>query len=333
MKRTIVWFFVCLLLLEVLAFTVGAAEAAYRTRPSYSFDLKLGSVEALPDDWGRPKRNADGTFYPGDGFKISLSIDMTSEEENYVTFNGLEVEYPEDVFKAEGPTDSDSGTWTFEILKTAEPGEYTLKFKAYGTQHWRHEYEVTVCEEVCEAGAIRFEDTDRERELEEVSRKLKWILRKLAPSKIPAEAGPLELAGALEEAVDGLLAELAELGGLIVARDMMLETGFPVFHPGDSLDAAMRRFAFKIKFLPLTTDGSLRLYKKYFNPPKRSLTPEQKEALSKIHSLCPGDIKAVWQRTRFMVDTPTHDELIHELQKEVSYKKGGSKTAIGFGCV
>lgn len=58
---------------------------------------------------------------------------------------------------------------------------------------------------------LRRELADRERELEEVSRKLKWILRKLAPSKIPAEAGPLELAGALEEAVDGLLAELAEL--------------------------------------------------------------------------------------------------------------------------
>ncbi len=51
-----------------------------------------------------------------------------------------------------------------------------------------------------------------------------------------------------------IMAELAELGGLIVARDMMLETGFPVFRPGDSLDAAMRRFATHHHSCPVVDD-------------------------------------------------------------------------------
>ena len=99
----------------------------------------------------------------------------------------------------------------------------------------------------------------------------------------------------------------------------------------DHLDeAAMRRFAFKIKFLPLTPDGILRLYRQYFASIKESLSPELEARLRNIRNLCPGDIKAVWQRTRFMGDTLSHAEVIQELEREVGYKVGCSKAPIGF---
>jgi len=119
-----------------------------------------------------------------------------------------------------------------------------------------------------------------------------------------------------------ILTQMENFSGILICCTNLL----------DHLDeAAMRRFAFKIKFLPLTVDGALLLYREYFRSPGRSLSPEQEEALSRIRNVCPGDIKAVWQRTRFLGDTLTHGELILELEKEVFYKKGGDKTPIGFG--
>jgi len=98
----------------------------------------------------------------------------------------------------------------------------------------------------------------------------------------------------------------------------------------DHLDeAAMRRFAFKIKFLPLTDEGKLRLYRKYFSATKGSLSPALEARLYRIRNLCPGDIKAVWQRTQFMGATLSHQDVVSELEKEVGYKKGTS-TPIGF---
>lgn len=99
----------------------------------------------------------------------------------------------------------------------------------------------------------------------------------------------------------------------------------------DHLDeAAMRRFAFKIKFLPLTPDGILRLYKQYFDSVKEPLPPDLESRLSSIRNLCPGDIKAVWQRAQFMGGSLRHGELVAELENEVCYKKGKSKIPIGF---
>ena len=95
-------------------------------------------------------------------------------------------------------------------------------------------------------------------------------------------------------------------------------------------EAAMRRFAFKIKFLPLTDEGKQHLYRKYFSAVNGSLTLEQESRLSKVRNLCPGDIKAVWQRTRFMGNALLHAEVIQELEKEVGYKQGKSRGAMGF---
>ena len=95
-------------------------------------------------------------------------------------------------------------------------------------------------------------------------------------------------------------------------------------------EAAMRRFAFKIKFLPLTPAGILRLYSQYFASIKEPLSPKLEAKLRSIRNLCPGDIKAVWQRTRFMSDALSHIEVLSELSKEVEYKRSGYRLPIGF---
>ena len=117
-----------------------------------------------------------------------------------------------------------------------------------------------------------------------------------------------------------ILTQMENFSGILICCTNLLE----------NLDeAAMRRFAFKIKFLPLTEEGKLCLYRKYFSMVNGSLSPEEEIHLSKVRSLCPGDIKAVWQRTRFMGHALTHGEVIQELAKEVSYKKYSS-VPIGF---
>jgi len=121
-----------------------------------------------------------------------------------------------------------------------------------------------------------------------------------------------------------ILTQMENFKGILICCTNLLE----------NLDeAAMRRFAFKIKFLPLTNEGKLRLYRNYFSMVNGSLSPEEEIHLSKVRNLCPGDIKAVWQRTCIMgrLERLPHMEIIAELEKEVGYKQGGNKIAIGFG--
>ena len=117
-----------------------------------------------------------------------------------------------------------------------------------------------------------------------------------------------------------ILTQMENFSGILICCTNLLE----------NLDeAAMRRFAFKIKFLPLTNEGKVRLYQKYFSSLTAPLSKEQQSRLVAIRNLCPGDIKAVWQRTQMLGNSPS-DEIISELEKEVSYKKGGNKSTIGF---
>jgi SpoVK/Ycf46/Vps4 family AAA+-type ATPase len=98
----------------------------------------------------------------------------------------------------------------------------------------------------------------------------------------------------------------------------------------DGLDeAALRRFTWKIKFLPLTPDGAEALFRKYFQPTGR-LSVDVKGALRGIHNLTPGDFKTVWQRHQYDGCKPSAIELIQALKQEVSYKRSGSAKPIGF---
>jgi hypothetical protein len=101
-------------------------------------------LENVYDEWGRVRCNADGTFYPGDAFKINYSV-STDED---TTFDGLTVEYDVEIFKATGTKESPHSIWNFEIKKTAKPGEYPIVLTARGTYTYTITYTVTVCEKV-----------------------------------------------------------------------------------------------------------------------------------------------------------------------------------------
>ncbi|MDI6790524.1 MAG: AAA family ATPase [Thermodesulfobacteriota bacterium] len=96
--------------------------------------------------------------------------------------------------------------------------------------------------------------------------------------------------------------------------------------------AAMRRFQWKVEFKPLTREGRVSLYQKYFGTARRRLTPEQKGRITDINNLTPGDIKAVWQRYRFSSGKAvSHDNIIGAIEKEVEYRGESPKPKIGFG--
>ena len=52
-----------------------------------------------------------------------------------------------------------------------------------------------------------------------------------------------------------IMGDVAVLGSLVIARDMMKEAGFPVFHSGDSLDEIMQRFGSYAYSCPVVEDG------------------------------------------------------------------------------
>jgi len=85
----------------------------------------------------------------------------------------------------------------------------------------------------------------------------------------------------------------------------------------DRLDpASLRRFAWKVKFLPLTAEGRTRLYGRCF-----VITgPLSDECLRRLHSipsLTPGDFRAVWERHRYAQNVALcHDDLIRALEEE-----------------
>ncbi len=89
--------------------------------------------------------------------------------------------------------------------------------------------------------------------------------------------------------------------------------------------AALRRFAFKVCFKPLSEEGRLVLFKRYF--PEVELTFEVAEQLARLDSLTPGDFKAVLMRTRLSLEVDA-EALVSALADECSYKGQGRR--IGF---
>ena len=88
----------------------------------------------------------------------------------------------------------------------------------------------------------------------------------------------------------------------------------------DNMDAAaMRRFNWKVKFLPPTHEGRVKLYSRYFldgEAPCKKIEDE----LCAMDGLCPGDFYAVWQKTRF-VPEKSESLIIGALKSELGYKK------------
>ena len=119
-----------------------------------------------------------------------------------------------------------------------------------------------------------------------------------------------------------LLTQMENFRGILVCCTNLL----------DHLDrAVVRRFAWKVEFKPLTDEGKMRLFDKYFVEGGRLLAADHAARLAAIADLTAGDFKAVWDRYAFVPGRERADEtLVEELRKEVAYRKGG-KESLGFG--
>ena len=62
---------------------------------------------------------------------------------------------------------------------------------------------------------------------------------------------------------------------------------------------------------------------------RKKLTANQISRIKGIPALTPGDIKAVWQKLRFLSNSELkHGDIIGELEKEVAYKS--SERVVGY---
>lgn len=112
--------------------------------------------------------------------------------------------------------------------------------------------------------------------------------------------------------------------------------GIVVFSTNDieGLDhAALRRFGFKIRFDPLTSEGNVLFYQRMLMPlvqNNSNFTLAQMERLKAIQNLTPGDFAVVRNQFLLLKSKPvSHEKMITELENEVGYKKQMVK-AIGF---
>lgn len=112
-----------------------------------------------------------------------------------------------------------------------------------------------------------------------------------------------------------LLTQMEAYSGVLICCTNLL---------GNLDQAALRRFAFKVGFKPLSEEGRLVLFKRYF--PAVELTIEAAERLAKLEGLTPGDFKDVQSRERFFM--PTSVSVIQLLENECAYKQSSKR--IGF---
>ncbi|MEI6807586.1 MAG: ATP-binding protein [bacterium] len=118
-----------------------------------------------------------------------------------------------------------------------------------------------------------------------------------------------------------LLTQMENFKGILICCTNMI----------DHLDkAALRRFAWKIEFKPLTAQGRLAVYGKYF-PMDKELAGADRERLLRISDITPGDIKAVWDKFRYGDPAQmTHASIVEALEQESGYHADASGK-IGFG--
>ena len=86
----------------------------------------------------------------------------------------------------------------------------------------------------------------------------------------------------------------------------------------DSIDqAALRRFTFKIKFLPLTGRQRETMFvTEALNGDAATLTDELRDRLARLAQICPGDFAAVKRQTDILAATFTADEFMSQLEAE-----------------
>ncbi|MCG2594506.1 AAA family ATPase [Ramlibacter sp. XY19] len=86
----------------------------------------------------------------------------------------------------------------------------------------------------------------------------------------------------------------------------------------DRIDqAALRRFAFKIRFRPLTVEQRERMFAtEALDGDAAALTPSLAERLHKLDQLCPGDFAAVKRQVDILAASFTPEEFLEQLEAE-----------------
>ncbi|WP_397410903.1 ATP-binding protein [Polaromonas sp.] len=108
--------------------------------------------------------------------------------------------------------------------------------------------------------------------------------------------------------VNEMLQGMERFGGIFVCTTNLLE----------SLDqAALRRFTFKIKFMPLTPLQREQMFvTEALAGDAAALTVALRERLARLHQLCPGDFAAVKRQTDILSVEFTADEFLSQLEAE-----------------
>lgn len=109
-----------------------------------------------------------------------------------------------------------------------------------------------------------------------------------------------------------ILSQMEEFPGVFICTTNLLNNF-------DS--AAMRRFDWKVGFLPSTAEARIKLFKAYClngKDPTEGCINALRDA--DLNGLCPGDFKAVWRKFRF-IDDKSEKDLLKALVIELRYKQ------------
>ena len=118
--------------------------------------------------------------------------------------------------------------------------------------------------------------------------------------------------------VNEMLAGMERFAGLFICTTNLFE---------DLDEAALRRFAFKIRFKPLKPEQRERMFE---NETGSAPTPEQRERLALLDHLAHGDFAAVRQQVEILGDALQPDEFLSQLEVE-HRAKPGCGSARGWG--
>ena len=94
-------------------------------------NVVISSFDPLLDKYGKPSVNPDGTFYPNDKFTMTYNADVAEN----VAFEGVEAVYDKSIFNMFSNINwgAKTGTGSFAVLPSADPGVYNFSIKAWGS--------------------------------------------------------------------------------------------------------------------------------------------------------------------------------------------------------
>ncbi len=123
--------------------------------------------------------------------------------------------------------------------------------------------------------------------------------------------------------VNEMLQGMERFGGIFICTTNLF----------DELDeAALRRFTFKVRFKPLTTEQRERMFLTEALPGGNGgLSPEQRARLSKLDALAAGDFAAVRRQVDVLGEAFEPDEFLSQLEAEHRVKpEVRQRRGIGF---